>query len=101
MSTVINLPERGGLAAANPEGCRQLGLLPTLPRTLARSTVNVRWMGGRQWQLEDLDAIARAMRIPVARLLLPRLDSNQEPTGSLFPLVSATVIDLFTRERAT
>ena len=46
----------------------------------APRTVNERWWGGRQWQLEDLDNVARVMRIPVDRLLLPRLDSNQEPS---------------------
>lgn len=35
------------------------------------------------------------MRVPVDRLLLPRLDSNQEPTDSPFALV----IDMFTGER--
>lgn len=96
------MPERRGLVAAVAEnvrvecarkGWKQAELAEALG--IARSTVNVRWMGGRQWQLEDLDAIARVMRIPVDRLLLPRVDSNHQPTDSSFALV----IDMFTRER--
>ena len=103
MSSVFNVPARRSLAAAVAEnvrvecarkGWKQAELAAALG--IARSTVNVRWMGGRQWQLEDLEAIARVMRIPVDRLLLPRVDSNHEPTDSPFALV----VDLFTRERA-
>ena len=96
------MPDRGGLVAAVAanvrvecalRGWKQADLAAAI--RVAPSTVNVRWMGGRQWQLEDLELIARAMRIPVDRLLLPRLDSNQEPTDSPFALV----IDMFTGER--
>lgn len=102
MSHVVQMPDPGGLVvavAANVrvecalKGWKQADLAAAL--RVSPSAVNVRWMGRRQWQLEDLEAIAKVMQIPVSRLLLPRLDSNQEPSDSPFALV----IDMFTGER--
>jgi len=102
MSSVVQMPDRRGLVAAIAENvrveCARKGWKQAdVARALgvARSAVNVRWMGGRQWQLEDLESLAKALAVPVDRLLLPRLDSNQEPTDSPFALV----IDMFTGER--
>ncbi len=102
MSAVVQMADRNGLVAAVAanvrvecalRGWKQADLAAELG--VAPSTVNVRWMGGRQWQLEDIEVIAKAMRIPVDRLLLPRVDSNHQPTDSPFALV----IDMFTGER--
>ncbi len=102
MSNLVSLPDRRGLVAEVAENvrveCARRGWKQSdLARALgiANSAVNARWMGGRQWQLEDLDAIAKAMRVPVDRLLLPRVDSNHQPTDSPYALV----IDMFTGER--
>lgn len=54
--------------------------------------MSARWLGARPWQLDDLERVAAALEVPVVNLLLPRLDSNQEPTDSQ----DAVVIDLFT-----
>ena len=67
-----------------------------------RMTVS-RWINGRvtpSKQTLRLWSLRTGVPLEWLETGLPRLDSNQEPTGSLFPLVSATVIDLFTRERA-
>lgn len=52
--------------------------------------------------LDDALEMAEALGLtPQGFLLtvLPRLDSNQQPSGYLSPQVSAPVVDLFTRER--
>ena len=39
-------------------------------------------VGNTSLTIEDVENIARALRVPVRQLLLPRLDSNQQPAGS-------------------
>ena len=47
----------------------------------SRSAVNVRWMGARAWQLEDLQHLAGVLRIPVSKLLnVARLEGFEPPT---------------------
>lgn len=94
MSAVEQLPARGGLVASVAENvrvetARKGWVQADIARALrtSRTSISARWMGARPWQLEDLEQVAAALEIPVTRLLLPRLDSNQEPADSQLPLV--------------
>ncbi len=66
------------------------------------ATVNIRWRGQRQWQLEDLAQLAAAMDVPVERFFA-RLEGFEPPTFWLGEPGAdkagyAPVTDLFTRK---
>lgn len=64
-----------------------------LGRALFMSQGNItrRWKGVTAWKLEELDDVARILGVSVRDLVtpsrLPRLDSNQQPSGYVTPLV--------------
>lgn len=50
---------------------------------MAQSTVSIRWNGRRQWQLEDLEAVAQVLGTTPSALCQverARQDSNVQPT---------------------
>ena len=90
MSSVIAFPERPGddglvsQVAANirvacaRRGWKQSDLAQAL--RVSKGTVSIRWMGARQWQLEELEAVAKALNVSVQSLLeYTARDSNPEP----------------------
>lgn len=87
MSTVIPLPELPSpfvrLVAENVrvECGRADWVQADVARALgvSRQTVSVRWRGRVQWQLEDLEKLAGAMGIPVARFFA-RSEGFEPPT---------------------
>lgn len=65
-----------------------------------RLSVSPMWLSRRigrtgrvEISLEDANNLARALGVPVTRLLpwLPRLDSNQQPSGRTSPQVSPPI----------
>ena len=89
MAHVIPFPEPDhfiGAVAANVRaeaarrGLNQTGLAAILG--IDQGNVSRRWRGQRAFSLEDLGKIAAAFGITPAVLVeLPRLDSNQKPSG--------------------
>lgn len=81
------MPAREGLTARVAENIRvQAAIRGWNQSDLARAvgmnqrTVNERWWGGRQWQLEDLERVSRALGVDPADLLRARRDSNPQPS---------------------
>ncbi len=65
---------------------RQLTQTAFGPRIgIAQNTLTRKLRGQRGWSADEIAAAARELRVPVGVLfgLLPDLDSNQEPAGSL------------------
>lgn len=103
---VVQMPRRDGLVAKIAENVRvECGRVGWNQSDLARAlgiapqTVSKRWMGARQWQLEDLEQVAAALGIPEQRLLVARSEGLEPPTFWLVDDAAAPVIDLVTRKR--
>ena len=65
-------------AAAGFRGVTQTDLARALGTN--QSTISHRYRGKQEWSLSELDAVARFLRVRLEDLLLPRLDSNQQPS---------------------
>ena len=67
---------------------------------VSSSTVNAKWRGARQWQLDELEDVADVLGVTVADLMSAdkwaHWGSNPEPTDKTF----AHVIPLFGRAAA-
>ncbi|WP_415111342.1 helix-turn-helix domain-containing protein [Propioniciclava sp.] len=86
MTTVTPLPDRNGLVATIAENVRvaaarrgwnQSDLARALGVTSA--TVSRKWFGARQWQLTELEDVAKVLGVDVQDLLRARRDSNPQP----------------------
>ena len=87
MGTVHPLPARDGLTAQVAENIRVQAAIRGLSQSafarvvgMNQRTVNERWWGGRQWQLDDLERVSRALGMDPADLLRARRDSNPQPS---------------------
>ncbi len=69
---------------------------------LTQSSMSRRLSGRYPFTVDELEVIAEAFGVPITALFgggdrpggLPRLDSNQQPSGSLSPQVTGTVVAL-------
>ena len=72
-------------AHAGARGMSQVQLARAIG--MAPSALRDRWHDRRQWQLEDLEEVARVFGVKPSTFCaewtngLPRLDSNQQPSG--------------------
>lgn len=119
MSTQHLVAARRGFAAQVAENIRVQAAIRGLNQSdVARGigvsprTVNERWWGSRQWQLEDIERVSRLLGVTPALLCAAR-DSNPEPASWFLRLVRrltgrrigadravlAPVVDLVSRER--
>ncbi len=84
-STAAEITAANVRMAAARIGWKQTDLARAIGMSLP--TVNIRWNGKRQWQLEDLDKVADALGTTPWALVTPapgdewcpRPDSNREP----------------------
>lgn len=57
---------------------------------MSRTQISARDRGEKPWTLDEVQRAAHVLGVPLAVLLLPRLESNQQPSG----YGDAQVIDL-------
>ncbi len=92
MSTVVPMPDRASLASAvaanvRAEAARRRVEQRDIARALAmsRAAVSDRFRGRTPWTLSEVEGLARFLRVSLEELLLPRLDSNQQPSDYVPP----------------
>lgn len=85
MSDVVR---RNIAAEAARQGIRQTDLAAAFG--LSRGPMSERFRGVTAWTLDDVERAADVLGVPLAVLLLPRLDSNQQPSGYAFAQASGS-----------
>lgn len=59
---------------------------------LPQPSISKRLRGVVAWDAEDLDRLVEAFGVPIEGLVLPRLDSNQQPADYMQPQVAPVII---------